>query len=51
MRIALRMHEAPFRKGALRVLTTLKIDDRRDRKGTLAGKKQAVQKELRRGRQ
>ena len=46
MRIALRMHEAPFKKGALRVLTTLKIDDRRDKKGTLSGKKQAVQRKL-----
>jgi len=47
MRIALRMHEVPFRSGALRVVTTLKIDDRRDKKGTLSGKKQAVQKKLR----
>ena len=47
IRIALRMHEEPFRKGALRVLTTLKVDDRRDKKGTLEGKKRAVQKKLR----
>ena len=46
IRVALRMHEAPFRKGARRVLTTLKIDDRRDKKGTLSGKKRAVQKKL-----
>jgi uncharacterized protein (TIGR00106 family) len=46
MRIALKMHQIPFKKGALRVLTTLKIDDRRDKKGTLSGKKKAVQMKL-----
>ncbi len=46
MRIALQMHQTPFKKGARRVLTTLKIDDRRDKKGTLAGKKKAVQRKL-----
>jgi len=47
IRIALKMHRAPFKKGALRVVTTLKIDDRRDKKGTLEGKKRAVQEKLR----
>jgi uncharacterized protein (TIGR00106 family) len=46
IRIALKMHEVPFLKGAPRVLTTLKIDDRRDKKGTLEGKKRAVQSKL-----
>jgi uncharacterized protein (TIGR00106 family) len=46
MRIALKMHQTPFKKGALRVLTTLKIDDRRDKRGTLEGKKRAVQSKL-----
>jgi uncharacterized protein (TIGR00106 family) len=46
MRIALKMHRTPFKKGARRVLTTLKIDDRRDKKGTLSGKKRAVQEKL-----
>jgi len=46
MRIALEMHETPFKKGAPRVLTTLKIDDRRDKKGTLSGKKRTVVKKL-----
>jgi uncharacterized protein (TIGR00106 family) len=46
IRIALKMHEVPFLKGAPRVLTTLKIDDRRDKKGTLEGKKRAVEKKL-----
>jgi len=46
MKMALKMHETPFKKGARRVLTTLKIDDRRDKKGTLEGKKKAVVKKL-----
>jgi uncharacterized protein (TIGR00106 family) len=45
-KIAFRMHQTPFKKGALRVLTTLKIDDRRDKKGTLKGKKRAVENRL-----
>jgi uncharacterized protein (TIGR00106 family) len=44
--IALEMHHLPFRKGAQRVVTTLKIDDRRDKKGTIAGKKKAVKEKL-----
>jgi uncharacterized protein (TIGR00106 family) len=44
--VALKMHQVPFKKGALRVLTTLKIDDRRDKKGTLSGKKRAVESKL-----
>lgn len=47
LRIAMKMHEVPFKKGAPRVVTTLKIDDRRDKKGTLSGKKKAVQSKLR----
>jgi len=47
MRIALKMHEVPFKKGARRVLTTLKIDDRRDKKGSLKAKKEAVRQKLR----
>jgi len=47
-KIAIKMHQIPFKKGALRVLTTLKIDDRRDKKGTLEGKKRAVKSKLRR---
>jgi uncharacterized protein (TIGR00106 family) len=47
IRVALKMHQVPFKKGALRVLTTLKIDDRRDKKSTLFGKKRAVKRKLR----
>jgi uncharacterized protein (TIGR00106 family) len=47
IQVAIKMHQTPFKKGALRVLTTIKIDDRRDKVGTLAGKKKAVQMKLR----
>jgi uncharacterized protein (TIGR00106 family) len=40
------MHEAPFRLGALRVSTTLRIDDRRDKRITMAGKLAAVKGKL-----
>ncbi len=46
IRIALKMHNTPFRKGALRVLTTIKIDDRKDKKITISGKKKAVKNKL-----
>jgi uncharacterized protein (TIGR00106 family) len=47
--LARRMHEAPFSKGVLRVVTTIKIDDRRDRDATMAEKVNAVRQKLRRG--
>jgi uncharacterized protein (TIGR00106 family) len=50
IQVAMKMHQTPFKKGALRVVTTIKIDDRRDKRGTLAGKKKAVQRKLRRFR-
>jgi uncharacterized protein (TIGR00106 family) len=40
------MHEVPFREGAARVSTTLRIDDRRDRPVTMAGKLEAVKSKL-----
>jgi uncharacterized protein (TIGR00106 family) len=46
MRVVMKMHEAPFKKGAKRVLTTIRLDDRRDKKGTMEGKKKAVQQKL-----
>ena len=36
------MHEVPFRMGAMRVSTTLRVDDRRDKAATMAGKVTAV---------
>ena len=46
VRLALKMHQVPFERGAHRVLTTIKIDDRRDKKISIAGKKRSVQKRL-----
>jgi len=41
-----RMHEQPFIKGIGRVVTTIRIDDRRDKKLTAAGKVAAVKARL-----
>lgn len=40
------MHEQPLIKGAGRVVTTIRIDDRRDKAMTAAGKVAAVQARL-----
>ncbi len=40
--LARQMHEAPFHKGAQRVVTIITIDDRRDKPGTIGQKVQAV---------
>ncbi|OEF96554.1 MTH1187 family thiamine-binding protein [Desulfuribacillus alkaliarsenatis] len=40
------LHEIPFEKGANRVLTTLKIDDRRDRKQKMEDKVKSVEVKL-----
>ena len=40
------MHEQPFAKGAGRVVTTIRIDDRRDKELTMAGKVAAVEAKL-----
>lgn len=42
LQVVRQIHEACFRDGAVRVLTTLKIDDRRDKLLTIDGKKAAV---------
>ncbi len=41
-----RMHESPFRDGAARVSTLVKIDDRRDKDHTIAGKMKSVREKL-----
>ncbi len=41
-----RMHEVPFARGALRVSTSIKIDDRRDKKASMAQKVKAVEAKL-----
>ncbi len=40
------MHEQPFAKGCARVVTTVRIDDRRDKKLTMDGKVSAVESRL-----
>ena len=46
IKLALRMHQVPFKKGALNVVTTINIDDRRDKEVTISGRKRAVQTKL-----
>lgn len=36
------MHEVPFEKGVKRVVTTIKIDDRRDKQASMSGKVDSV---------
>jgi uncharacterized protein (TIGR00106 family) len=40
------LHEVPFSKGIQRVATNIRIDDRRDKKSTMAGKLQAVEAKM-----
>lgn len=40
--VILRMHEVPFEKGALRVSTSLRIDDRRDKAASMEQKLNSV---------
>lgn len=44
--LTIKVHEACFSQGAVRVLTTLKIDDRRDKPLSIDGKKAAVAAKL-----
>jgi uncharacterized protein (TIGR00106 family) len=41
---AARMHESAFGEGIVRVLTTVKIDERRDKELTINGKVEAVRR-------
>jgi uncharacterized protein (TIGR00106 family) len=47
--VAKEIHEACFRKGAKRVLTSLKIDDRKDKPLSMNGKVRSVETKLRSG--
>lgn len=40
------MHEVPFENGAMRVSTSITIDDRRDKKGTMEQKLQSVEEKI-----
>jgi uncharacterized protein (TIGR00106 family) len=42
LELAQNMHEVPFAMGAKRVVTTINIDDRRDKSITIEGKVKAV---------
>ncbi len=46
MRCILKMHETPYRTGAARVYTTIKIDDRRDKPITIEGKVRSVMEKV-----
>jgi len=41
-----KMHETPFERDAQRVMTMIRIDDRRDKEQTMAGKIKAVTDKL-----
>ncbi|MBO8136737.1 MAG: MTH1187 family thiamine-binding protein [Desulfotomaculum sp.] len=43
------MHEVPFDNGSMRVVTTIRIDDRRDKKLTMNGKVEAVNNKVDKG--
>jgi uncharacterized protein (TIGR00106 family) len=45
--IARELHAVPFRMGALRVVTTIKIDDRKDKPLSAEGKIMSVKEKLR----
>jgi uncharacterized protein (TIGR00106 family) len=44
--VILRLHEVPFANGALRVSTSIKIDDRRDKKGSIEQKMKSVEEKM-----
>ena len=46
LEIIKKMHEVPFQNGAMRVSTEIKIDDRRDKKGTMKQKIDSVKSKL-----
>ena len=41
-----KMHQSAFDAGAMRVVTTVKIDERRDKASSMVGKVEAVKREL-----
>ena len=46
MTLVQKMHEAVFEAGVMRVVTTVKIDDRRDKTSSLRGKVESLKREL-----
>ncbi len=49
LKVIREMHESAFRKGAPRVVTVIKIDDRRDKAITMDYKVRVVEEKLRKG--
>lgn len=45
--LAAQMHQSPFAQGAQRVLTMIRLDERRDKELRIAGKKASVLRRLR----
>jgi len=45
-KLARKIHESPFNKDVKRVITTIKIDDRRDKSSSMKYKKESVMKKL-----
>lgn len=46
LQLAARLHELPFASGVERVVTTIQLDDRRDKKVSLGDKTKAVERIL-----
>lgn len=46
LEIIRKMHEVPFENGAMRVSTSIKIDDRRDKIGTMEQKLKSVEQKM-----
>lgn len=46
LEIIRKMHEVPFENGAMRVSTSIKIDDRRDKLGTMEQKLKSVEQKM-----
>ncbi|QKE72086.1 MTH1187 family thiamine-binding protein [Arthrobacter citreus] len=46
LKVVQEMHEVPFANGISRVATTIRIDDRRDKKSTMEGKLASVKAKL-----
>jgi uncharacterized protein (TIGR00106 family) len=46
MQAIMKMHEVPFEEGAMRVSTLIKIDDRRDKQGSIEQKLNSVREKL-----
>ena len=48
LRAVRKMHETAFGEGIMRVVTTIRIDDRRDKALSMSGKVESLQKQLER---